>query len=306
MSILEPASRGAGAVADIWWVMFWGALVVLAIMIVLGLYAASSRPWHAGKGLTAFILVGGIAWPTLTVLALLVYGLWLGEALLPRGDSREPYRIEVVGHQWWWEIRYPQEGGATLIDANEIHVPAGRPVDVHVTSADVIHSFWIPRMGPKIDAVPGYTNVVRIEADEPGTYRGQCSEFCGLQHAGMVLRLVAHEGDGHLDHLERLGGGSAEGADAGAGAGAAAFAENCSACHSLDATQPAADPGPSLAGLSQRAFLGAGAIANGPEGLRTWLSSHQSLKPGNLMPTFHHLEPETIEAIAAFLEERGR
>ena len=306
MSALDPASTSAADIADIWWVMFWGALAVLAFMIALGVFVSLRAP---GKRVPVssrvFIIGGGVLFPGVVVLLLLGYGLRLGEALLPHPAAADVFRVEVTAHRWWWEIRYPDAPGGALFDANEIHIPVGRQTEIHVTGADVIHSFWVPRLGPKMDAVPGITNVVRIEAERPGVFRGQCSEFCGAQHAHMALHVEAHADGAHEERLGALAGRRQALEAAAAHPGFEPFQEVCARCHGLDPHVQGPAIGPNLAGLGQRRFLGAGTIGNGPVHRRQWLREHQEIKPGNLMIPLDAIEDSTIEKIAEFLDEAG-
>ncbi|HUG25038.1 cytochrome c oxidase subunit II [Piscinibacter sp.] len=191
-SILDPAGPPAAAVALLWWWMFGVAMVVLVGVVALWLVALWRRPRdytdaQARRIQLRWILLGGIALPLGSTLVLLAFGVPTGRALLPLPDPAA-LRIDAIGHQWRWEIRYP--GRDVRLD-NELRLPVGRPIDVHTTSTDVIHSFWVPRLGGKVDAIPGRTNVVRLQADRPGRFRGQCAEFCGLNHAEMVLTVHA-------------------------------------------------------------------------------------------------------------------
>jgi cytochrome c oxidase subunit 2 len=285
--------------------MFWGSMVITAGMLLLALHvtlrprgpaaAASSLRWVVG---------GGLVFPGMVLLALMLYGFGPGRASLPQDAGGDAYRVDVVAHQWWWEVMYPDIDGAPLLDANEIHVPVGRPVHVVVTSADVIHSFWVPRLGGKIDAIPGHRNRVVLQAEAPGIYRGQCSEFCGAQHARMGFQVEAHEARALEERLQRLAGRSRPPPGAETDPGAADFARHCAACHSIDARSRSALPGPNLAGLADRNRLGAGWLGNDREARRRWLSEHQSLKPGNRMPDFAHLDDRVLDGIADFLERR--
>ena len=169
-----------------------------------------------------------------------------------------------------------------------------------MTSADVIHGFWIPRLGGKIDALPGRFNVIRLEAPEPGIYRGQCAEFCGQQHARMALLLEAHEEE-RLE--ERLAVLREEQSDPEGLAGQEPFESNCARCHSTQGRAPSPQAGPNLADLSYRHTLGAGTLPNSPQALRTWIETHQELKPENRMPDHSHLGGPTLQAIARYLEQ---
>lgn len=203
-SALDPAGPSARAVAGLWWSMFAFSTLVLLAVTGLWLYAMRRNPspdeGDARRVHTRLIVGGGLVLPIASISLLLFFGIPIGHNMLPLPPAEgEVIRIEVTGHQWWWEIRYP-DTGITLKD--ELHIPVGVPVDVHLTSADVIHSFWVPRLGGKLDAIPGRINVLRLEADKPGVYRGQCAEFCGLHHAHMKFTVEAHTADDFATWLE--------------------------------------------------------------------------------------------------------
>lgn len=307
LSALDVAGPAAAEIEGVWWVMFWASLAITGGMVMLGAYAGLRRTGAIGpRSGHLLILGGGALFPLAVIVALLAYGVRSGHALLPLPTEDDVFRVEVTAHQWWWEVRYPDVAGEALHDANEIHIPVGRPVDVHLTTADVIHSFWVPRLGGKLDAIPGQENVLRLRADAPGVYRGQCSEFCGAQHARMGFHVEAHEGAGLQQRLALLADRSrdifaAEPADA----GAELFLRECAQCHSLNSRQPLATVGPNLAGLADRAFLGAGWLRNEPGAVREWLRAHQIIKPGNRMPALGHLGNDELDALAGFVE-RGR
>lgn len=171
--------------------MFWGAVVLfvmvlslLALSFLRPTFIASIKPMH-------WIIGGGLIMPVPILLALLISALLLGEQLLPRRDGVQPTRIEAHASQWQWRFSYPEAPGSTTTDI--LHLPAGEPVDILVTTGDVIHSFWIPRLGGKIDAIPGRINTIRLQADEPGMYRGICAEYCGTGHETMGFAVEAHE-----------------------------------------------------------------------------------------------------------------
>lgn len=297
LSALSPAGPGAAPIATVWWVMAWGSLAILAGVVALGLFAAMRRRPPTGPGTSRLLIVGGgLVLPLVAILGLLAFGVRSGHSLLPLGA--DGYRVDVVAHQWWWEVRYPGSEAGALVSANEIHIPAGRPVDLHVTANDVVHGFWVPRLGGKIDALPGRINVVRLEADRPGVYRGQCAEFCGAQHARMGFYVIAHEEAALAERLERLAASSREPDQT-----PASFRAECASCHSVDAQEEAPRAGPNLADLAHRRTLGAGWLANEPALLRRWLRRHQSIKPGNRMPDHADMDEATLEEIAHFLED---
>ncbi|MDT3671115.1 MAG: cytochrome c oxidase subunit II [Aromatoleum sp.] len=203
-SILDPAGPAACDAAGLWWGMFAVAVVVLLGVTATWIVGMGRRPptledAREKRVVRRWIVLGGVLLPSSCIVVLLVFGIAAGRRMLPLPRAGEaPLRIDVTARQWRWEVRYG--GGAALI--NELRLPAGRPVDVHVQSLDVIHSFWVPRLGGKIDAIPGRTNVVRLQADAAGEYRGQCAEFCGTRHALMVLRVTAMEAGEFAGWLE--------------------------------------------------------------------------------------------------------
>lgn len=194
LSALDPAGPAARSIAHIWNIMAWGSAAILVFMVLLVTYACVRRPRpgepsHMGR----FLVGGGVLFPGVVLLALLIYGLRTGDAQSPVPDEEGAYRIEVRAHQWWWEVNHPDAPGGPLITRNQIYAPARRPLLISVTAQDVIHSFWIPRLGGKIDAIPGRVNTIRLVADEPGSYGGVCAEFCGTGHAAMSLQLHAYD-----------------------------------------------------------------------------------------------------------------
>lgn len=194
-SMLDPGGQAAAEAAWLWWGMFIGATLVLSGVVGLWLVAcrrsaSAERPGESRRQGQYFLVGGGLVLPFLAIGALLVFGVPAGQRMMPGpGTPGEVLRIEVTGHQWWWEVFYP-DSGIRLRD--EIHIPVQAPVDIHLTSADVVHSFWVPRLAGKLDALPGRHHVLRLRADEAGIYRGLCAEFCGLRHAHMQFLVKAH------------------------------------------------------------------------------------------------------------------
>lgn len=292
----------ARQVATLWWAMLAVAGVVWLAIGALWIHAMVRRPRtlseaQAERVNRRWIVGGGLVLPSVAIALLLVFGIPTGRAMLPLPLAGEPpLRIEVTGHQWWWEVRYPESG---VITANQLVLPAGRPVDVAVTSADVIHAFWVPRLGGKIDMIPGRTNVIRLQAPTPGVFLGQCSEFCGRQHAHMQLHVEALAAD-DFDTWRQAR--AALRFDAAAlGEAAAPFRQRCGQCHRV-AGVTSGERAPDLTDLASRPTLGAGTLANDSAGLRRWLREHQTLKPGNAMPLHDQVPDQTLERIAAWLE----
>ena len=198
LSSLDPAGPSARSGALLWWGMFAYASVVLVAVVTLWLYAMR-RPQDMRDEVqqrrlqSRWIIGGGLILPSVSIIILLMFGIPMGHRMLPLSPAEGPaLRIDVIGHQWWWEVHYP-DSNISLKD--ELHIPAGVPIDIHLATADVIHGFWVPRLGGKLDAIPGRTNVLRLQADAPGVYLGQCAEFCGLHHAVMKFTVHAHTPD---------------------------------------------------------------------------------------------------------------
>ncbi|GAA3964982.1 hypothetical protein GCM10022278_23490 [Allohahella marinimesophila] len=176
--------------------MFGFFTVILLIVVALWLYAIKRDPGtvsdvEAQRTQNRWVLGGGLILPVVSITVILLVGIPVGRSMLPLPlESGQALRVDVQAHQWRWEVSYPDtDVGLT----NELHIPAGKAVDLHLTTADVIHSFWVPRLAGKLDTMPGRTNILRIEADAPGTYHGQCAEFCGLEHTDMRFTVIAHE-----------------------------------------------------------------------------------------------------------------
>jgi cytochrome c oxidase subunit II len=195
LSTVDPAGPAAQTIATLWWVMLIGAVMILTLVMTLIALAFRRRsrtasPEREGRQERFWIITLGIAFPVTVLLALLTYGLTVGERLLPR-DSADVVRVSAEARRSAWTFGYADAPG--VFTENVLHIPAGRPVDVAVTTTDVIHSFWVPRLAGKIDAIPGHVNVLRIEADVPGTYAGRSAEFSGPGYDHFAFTLVAHD-----------------------------------------------------------------------------------------------------------------
>lgn len=298
-SALNPHGPVARTLAETWWVMLAGGSVVLLLVTLLTLYAVIRRP-EARRQVdgNTLIALGGVALPLVTLTALLIYGVHVGDRVQrPLPDA---LRVQIIGHQWWWEVRYPDYGNA--ITANEIHIPAGQPIRIELISADVIHSFWAPTLAGKIDLLPGQHNRLWLQADEPGVYRGQCAEFCGAQHAHMAFLVIAQpEADFHA-WLARQQQPATRPATATQARGLAAFSElGCGQCHTLRGAGASGALGPDLTHVGSRRTLAAASLENTPGNMAHWIAANQQIKPGNAMPSFTHLDPAVLEDLAAFL-----
>lgn len=214
--------------------------------------------------------------------------------------------IDVRGYQWWWSFHYPLANGDTVITANEIHVPVGRPVHLRITAADVLHSFWVPQMGGKRDLIPNRVNHIVFTPEEAGVYLGQCAEFCGASHALMKMRLIAHEPAEFERWLAHEASPAVESADSAIALGKQLVtAGTCAGCHTIEGTTAAfARQGPNLTHLASRSTIAAGVLPNDAENLRRWIANPASIKPGSLMPdsTVTGIDAQELEYVVAYLQ----
>ena len=248
------------------------------------------------------MVAGGIAFPAVVLTVLFVFSLDAMGSTFPRPGERGSLTVEVTGRQWWWEIRYLDSASVPLVaSANEIHIPVGRRVRILLKSDDVIHSFWVPGLQGKTDMIPGRTTVTWLEADAPGVWRGQCAEFCGMQHAKMALVVVAEPADEFAEWLARERAPAAEPADSLLAAGRDAFlASGCVLCHTVRGTPARASAGPDLTHVASRRTLAAGELPNTTGNLYGWIAQPQALKPGSHMPAVEMTTGE-LHAIARYL-----
>lgn len=306
-SAVDPRSPAAGDIAFIWWLLLGGGIVIFVGVMALLLVAMLSRQPRRPVGARLFIVGGGVVFPGVVLTALLVYTVIVG-ARITAPPADDALQIDVTARMWWWDVRYRDpardgDGDALLVTANELRIPVGKPVLVRLHSADVIHSFWVPNLSGKIDMIPGRVNRLTLQADAAGTYRGQCAEFCGLQHSLMALHVVAEP----LPDWERWFAQRRELPADPAGEvlqrGKQVFSESgCVACHAVrGVSNPPAGLAPDLTHIGSRPSIAAGLLANTPGNMAAWIASAQSLKPGSKMPSFHNLDGESLTALAAYL-----
>lgn len=298
--VLDPAGPFAAPVTTLAWVLFAvGAIVFAAVLAATAAALFGPRRWRKRLGGEPLVWIGGFAFPVVVLTGLLLYGLTLTRDLTTPPAPGET-RIRVTGEMWWWRVAYLDPNGREAFqDANEIHVPAGRPVVLELEAADVIHSLWIPRLAGKLDMIPGRRNILRLRADRPGVYAAQCAEFCGGPHALMGLVVVAHDPGGYAAWRAR----QSRPAVVPAGPGAAAFAAaGCGACHTIRGTAASGLAGPDLTHVGSRRTLGAGILPNHQGTLAAWIADSQAIKPGNRMPAYPVLTGAELRALAAHLE----
>jgi cytochrome c oxidase subunit 2 len=310
-SALDPHSSQASHLANLFW--FFAAvcaLIWIAVMLALGRLLLRRRPNgdltpeddHPLRARRKTRMVAGLVLATAAVL--LVFGITSFYAT--RGftwSNTHTLTVKVTAQQWWWQVEYQNEDASqTLTTANEIHIPVGRPVTLQLEAMDVIHSFWVPNLMGKQDMIPGRHNLITIQADKPGLYRGQCAEFCGLEHAKMAFLIFA-ESQEKFDAWRRHGLEPAQTPGSPQRKrGMDIFVHNqCASCHTISGTEAGGQTAPDLTHFGARATIAAGLFHNRPENLDRWLADPQEAKPGNNMPEVP-LSPADRAALVAYLE----
>lgn len=302
MSTLDPAGTAAEEIADLFWAMVIGAAVVWIVVVGLGIYAVRIRPSpHRSRQAAVLIIGGGAVLPTLILAGYLVYGL----ALLPRLTASAPegsLRIEVSGEQWWWRVRYHLPSGETIDLANEVYLPVDEPVQFVLGSPDVIHSFWIPSIGGKMDMVPGRVTQLALSPTRVGVFKGACAEYCGTSHALMSFYAVVTERGDFDAWLDEQARPAEEPSEPLAARGRELFLANgCGACHAVRGTPADGVVGPDLTHVASRRSIGAGTMPVDREAFRRWTAHTDQVKPDVLMPSFGMLPSDDLDAIAAYL-----
>lgn len=300
-SALAPAGAEAERIALLSWILFMGATAILLIVIAaLALAIRGAEPVRRVIGSEGAIRWGGIVFPSVVLTLLLGYGLWLMREAIA-AQTPPALRIAVTGEQWWWRVDYQRDGAAPVREANEIRIPVGRAIDFALRSNDVIHSFWVPSLGGKLDMIPGRTNTFRLKAERPGIYRGQCAEYCGGPHALMALEIVAVP-EAEFQAWLAAADARNEPAEPKVAAGEKLFlSTGCGACHAVRGTQAAGMVGPDLSRVGGRRFLAAATLRNTAENLAGFITDPQVAKPGALMPPFAIFTSEEMDALTAYL-----
>ena len=308
-SMFAPVSTPAFAIRELAMFVLGITGVIFLVVVGLGVYSlVRFRRRRGDDGREPPQVYGSrqieLAWTVVPLLIVAVLFLVTAryiysiEGRQPAADALE---VTIVGHQWWWEIRYPRLG---IVTANELHLPVSDPAHpaptfITLQSADVIHSFWIPQLAGKTDVIPNKTNRTWIDPQQTGTYVGQCAEYCGLEHAGMLLTATVHTRDDFARWVAEQRASARD--DAQERRGHELFASlACSSCHTVQGTSANGVFGPDLTHLMSRATLGSGVVRNTPENLRRWVEDPASLKPGSLMPAMQ-LSHEDLDRLTAYL-----
>ena len=310
---LAPAGPQAAHIHDLWnltlaicTLVFAAVLAALIVALWRRPRADASAPADVNaarrpeRGATRSVAVAAAA--SVLLLLFLIVASVLTDRALAQLSLKDAVRIELTANQWWWEARYDDDAPSRIFTtANELHIPVGRPVLFTLKSNDVIHSLWVPNLAGKKDLIPGRTATLQMQADRPGTYRGQCAEFCGFQHAFMALEVVAHPNAEFESWADDQRQSAREPETALARRGRAVFmSTTCMMCHAIQGTTANAHRAPDLTHVGSRNMLAAGTLPNTDEAMRQWIRNAQHFKPGSNMPATT-LPDEDVQALTAYL-----
>ena len=302
-SVLNPASGHASELASLSWLLFaLGTAVLLIVIVATAIAYFGSDRIRAALASQNAVVIGGIAFPVVVLTGLLTTGIWLTRGSQARLQEPANLRISVVGEQWWWRLAYKGPNGQTIAAANELRIPVGRATLLELTSADVIHSFWVPSLAGKIDMIPGRTTRLRLEPSAPGIFRGQCAEYCGGPHALMAFEVVAMPADEFNTWLAGQAEPAMEPVTPEAQRGRDLFvASGCGGCHVVRGTEAAGSIGPDLTHLASRRSVGLDTTPLTPDAIAAFVRDGQHIKPGNLMPPFRIFAPDDLAALSSYL-----
>jgi cytochrome c oxidase subunit 2 len=310
---INPAGPHAQSLSRLWWLMFYvctAVFVLVWIALTMALRSAARRtdlipvlnPPPETERRKRNAVLSAVAVTTITLFVLLIYSFSTGRSLTADLAQKNGLSIEVTGKQWWWEVRYQDVDASNIFTtANEIHIPVGVPVTFTLRGADVIHSFWVPNLGGKKDLIPGKVSTVWLQADKPGVYRGQCAEYCGLQHARMAFWVVAEPQDQFNAWRQNQTQTSIPPATDSQKRGQQVFlTSTCVMCHAINGTQAGSNIGPNLTHVGSRNTLAAATLSNTRDHLAQWIVDPQRFKPGNRMPQ-NNLSDQDLQALVDYL-----
>jgi cytochrome c oxidase subunit II len=302
-SVLNPKGPDALQLARLTVFLIAFGVFVLLVVVIATLVALRGPGWARTRLASARTVIwGGIVFPAVSLTGLLGYGIWLTGASTALPIAADATRIEVVGEQWWWRVRYRLPNGGQVESANEIRIPTGRQIRFTLKSADVIHSFWVPNLGGKVDMIPGRTTHLRLQADEPGVYRGQCAEYCGGPHALMALEVVAVPAPEFETWLKAQAEPARLPAMEQEQQGQRLFlSAGCGACHTIRGTPAGGSVGPDLTHLGARRSVGLDTVPITQANIVRFIRDGQHVKPGNRMPPFRIFAPDELDALATYL-----
>jgi cytochrome c oxidase subunit 2 len=313
-SALNPTGPNADSLSRLWWLMFYvcsAVYVLVMIAVVVAVRKGTRRsdlnpvldfsPQTEKRKRNA--VLSAVTATVIILFAFLIYSYSTGRALTADLSHKNGLSIEVTGHQWWWEVRYNDVDASNIFTtANEIHIPVGVPVLFTLHGGDVIHSFWVPNLAGKKDLIPGKVSTMWLQADKPGVYRGQCAEYCGLQHARMALWIVADPQDQFNAWRQNQTQGSVPPTTDAQRYGQQVFlSSTCVMCHAIGGTTAGANFGPNLTHVGSRNTIAAATLSNTHEHLSSWVVNSQTFKPGNKMPP-NNLGQGEVEALVDYLQ----
>ena len=312
---INPAGPNAGNISRLWWLMFIVCsivfvLVMIAVLLTLRKATAEAadrtpnlEPPQESERRRRNVVIGAT---TITVIVLFVFVIASyssGRALRLNDPGKNGLSVDLTGHQWWWEVRYNDVDASNIfVTANEIHIPVGVPVMFSLRGADVIHSFWVPNLAGKKDLIPGKVNTIWLQADKPGVYRGQCAEYCGLQHAKMALWVVAEPQEQFNAWRQNQTQQAVQPASDMQKRGQQVFfAATCVMCHAINGTPAGSNIGPNLTHVGSRQMIAAATLVNTNDHMAQWIKDSQTFKPGNRMPQ-HNLSDADLQSLVEYLE----
>jgi cytochrome c oxidase subunit 2 len=307
-SVLNAAGIQAGRIESLWWAIFWTTTVVTVIVLTV-LFVAVRRGAKASQSTTddrtLLRVVGVASVATIVILiGLLVRSVITSRAIASERNDANPLLIEVTAYQWWWNFEYEHpEPEQRVRTANELHLPVGRPIAIKLLASDVIHSFWVPSLHGKLDAIPGHETTLYLRIDKPGIYRGQCAEYCGLQHAHMAFVIFAESSDDFEKWIQSQRQTAHQPESDQEKRGLQLVQQSaCVMCHTIRGTAAGGRIAPDLTHVATRATIGAGVLPRDAAHLSDWIRDPQHAKPGNRMPALA-LPDGDREAIVAYLEQ---
>jgi cytochrome c oxidase subunit II len=311
--ILHPGAPQGSHIEWLYWVIFWICFAVYVLMIVgfarAGAKAKSDAIYplpvfedEEGDRRAKWAVGTAVAVTVVTLFVVLILSVVTGKQAQGL-NSKNPVTIQVIGHQWWWEVVYPNtQANQTVTTANEIHVPVNTPVVVLTNSTDVIHSFWVPSITGKRDLLPGYSSAFWFKVEQPGVYRGQCAEFCGFQHAHMGFSVIAQPVDDFQAWQQQQLKPASDPTNNQTKRGREVFLTHaCLMCHTIRGTDAGARMGPDLTHLASRNMIAAETLPNTPGALAGWILDPQRIKPGAEMSP-NSLSPDDLQALLAYLQ----
>ena len=313
---VNPAGPHAESLSRLWWLFFTVSTIVFVLVLIAVLLAVRNRtvepqvqttpilepsPEHERRRRN--IVLVAVTITVIILFMLMIASFSAGRSLTADLPQKKGLTIELTGHQWWWEVRYDDVDPSNIFTtANEIHIPVGVPVLFNLKAADVIHSFWVPNLGGKKDLIPGKNNFMWYQADKPGVYRGQCAEYCGLQHAKMALWVVAEPQEQFNAWRQNQTQGSVLPASDTQKRGQQVFlTSTCVMCHTINGTPAGSNIGPNLTHVASRTMIGAASLTNTREHLTQWIKDSQTVKPGNKMPP-NSFSEQDLQALLDYIQ----